>query len=234
MSVPGGLRIIAGLLLLLSCKSRPIPAPIGSGADVARDGAALRDGAPTTTSELRCGLGECLHQEPGSLCGSLMCRRGGTGPFRKYGFLHSRHSPFRQDTNLRVQFFNMKHEIMGPAICALEAATRSQEAGGQNIWFDVRVSRDGNLSLYSALGKYIPPKTVYAAPTEPIDAEMRRCMEKSLVGKTLYDPDYVDEFPCSPRDRGCTTTPRTSFPETILQFEVWVPNRTPAEWREGE
>lgn len=229
---------VLSLLGALSCKS-----PEKRHESSVRDGMAglgdrgIEGGADTSNpahdlDKFWCRLGECLHPKPGSMCGPILCRS--TGPERHHGFIRTRRSPFRTDRNLRAQVLTMRSEVFGTMICALQMAERTPKVGGHLVWFDVQLHTDGHLSLHSARSRYETPKMVHADPKDPVDEKTRKCMEESLVGKTIYDPKYRDSDPCRPEETGCSSSPRITFPEAVLEFEVWVPNHDPLDWPEGE
>jgi hypothetical protein len=105
----------------------------------------------------------------------------------------------------------------------------TRKIGRYVVWLDFKVHEDGHLSLQSARNVE-EPEWGKQTPRGPVNEETQDCIKKSLVGATMYDPNYVDSSPCHPGEPDCSPTPRTRFPETILEFRVSVSNNDALEW----
>jgi hypothetical protein len=110
----------------------------------------------------------------------------------------------------------------------------TRKIGKYVVWLDLRVHEDGHLSLQSARNVYAPPKSGRRIPKGQVNDKTTTCIELSLAGETLYDPDYEDSSPCKPDEVECSNTPRDHFPKAVLEFEVSVSNNDALDWPEGE
>jgi hypothetical protein len=224
------LGLALGAFLGLTAECNPPPRVVGT---VRRDVAASPHTDATTGKTLipergiACGIRECVNQAPGSLCGPIWCSEGKTQS-KKFGFIRNRSTLFRNH-RLRTQFLSKGWLVYDAPVACIVRMAPTRKVGEYVVWVDFKVHEDGHLSLHSARnvdevrrGKQIP--------RGPVNDKTQECIRRSLVGATLYDPNYVDDSPCSSSEADCTPTPVTRFPETILEFNVLVSNNDALEW----
>jgi len=181
--------------------------------------------------DLGCGIGECINQEPHGMCGPIGCNVKGA-PAKDFGFIRNRRGLFR-DYHVRTQFLSKRGIIHGALTCIVQM-TPTRKVGEYVVWLDLQVQEDGHLTLQSARNVYAPPKSGRRFPKGPVNDKTMACIEHSLAGKTLYDPDYVDSSPCEPDEAECSNTPRNRFPKAVLEFEVSVSNNDALDWPTGD
>jgi len=159
--------------------------------------------------KLDCLMSTCTVHAPGALCVGIDCRRKGThGLYRdNYGDVDSDLAGLRGDRNLLAQFLTHQDLLHDAMMCMVRMRPTNDDVN-RLVWFDIQLHTDGHLSLRSArrLDHILGDDIDWISRGRP-NRRLGLCMEKALVGKTLYNPKYVD-----------AVSPRTEFPSVVLNF----------------